>query len=165
MVYLIWLIGVLALDQFSKWLVLQNIQLFDVIPLLPNCLNLTHWQNRGGAFGILQGQGLWLAWVAVLVSVTIVVLLVKYPRQNRLINAGLALIAGGALGNLIDRIRLEHVVDFIQVCANGVCAFPVFNVADSAIVVGTGLILWTWLRQKRPVAKVDQETSAHPIED
>lgn len=162
MMYLIVLVGVLGLDQFSKWLVLQNIQLFEVIPLLTGWLNLTHWQNGGGAFGILQGQGVWLAWVAVLVSVTIVVLLVKYPRENRLINAGLALIAGGAVGNLIDRIRLEHVVDFIQVCVNGVCAFPVFNVADSAIVVGTGLILWAWLRQG---TATKAKTSSQPIED
>ncbi len=154
MVYLIWALGVLGLDQLSKGLVLAQLRLFEVRPLVPGWLNLTHWHNSGGAFGILQGQGVWLAWVAVLVSVAIVVLLVRYPRPQRWVNVGLALIAGGALGNLIDRLRpdLGVVVDFIQVCFSGVCAFPVFNVADSAIVVGTGLILWTWLRQ-RPAAE------------
>ena len=157
MAYLGWLVAVLALDQASKWLVLTNIELYEKIQLLPRWLNLTLWHNSGGAFGILQDQGMWLALVAVLVSVGIVVLLVRYPRPQWVFNVGLACIAAGALGNLIDRIRLGHVVDFVQVCFDGLCAFPVFNVADSAIVVGTALILWSWMRRKK--------ASPAPLED
>lgn len=162
MTYLVWLAAVLALDQASKWLVLTNIQTYEKIPLIPRWLNLTLWHNSGGAFGILQDQGMWLASVAVLVSLGIVVLLVRYPRAHWVVNVGLACIAAGALGNLIDRMRLGHVVDFVQVCFDGLCAFPVFNVADSAIVVGTALILWSWLRQKKaPAAPLEDSVNEH----
>jgi len=157
MSYLGVVFGVLLLDQFSKWLVGQSITLYDQIPLLNDWLYFTHWQNTGGAFGILQGQSQWLAWVAVVVFVGIVLMLLFFPRSSKVVNFGLALIAGGAMGNLIDRIVLGHVVDFVQVCFNGICGFPVFNVADSAIVVGTGLILLSWLNQKPTEPQPDSE--------
>jgi signal peptidase II len=76
-----------------------------------------------------------------------------------MVNIGLALIAGGALGNLIDRLMLGHVVDFVQFCFNTVCGFPVFNIADSVIIIGTGLILFAWLTQKPPEPQPDSEMS------
>jgi len=150
MAYLLIVVGALALDQWSKWLVLLYLPLFQPTPLLARWLNFTVWHNSGGAFSLFQGQGRWLAAVAVFVSGGIAVLLLRFPRTNRALNVGLALIAGGALGNLIDRIRWGYVIDFIQVCFNDVCVFPIFNVADSAIVVGTALILWTWIKQPQP---------------
>lgn len=150
MIYLIYVLVALGLDQLSKLLIIQNVAEQDQIAIIPGWFYITHWHNSGGAFGILQGQGVWLAWVAVIVSICIVGLLVFFPRPLRLVNFGFALIAGGALGNLADRLRLDYVVDFIQVCVNDVCAFPVFNIADSVIVVGTGLILFAWLRHKDP---------------
>lgn len=158
MVYLWSVFAVLILDQVSKGLILQQLELFQAVPIIAGWLNFTLWHNSGGAFGILQGRGSWLAWVAVFVSIAIVILLLRFPRPNRIVNLGLALIAGGALGNLIDRIRLGYVVDFVQVCLDNLCGFPVFNVADSAIVVGTGLIFWAWLQKPtEPEAQFAEE--------
>jgi len=176
MIYLVYVLIALGLDQLSKILILQNVLEQEQIPVISGWLYITHWHNSGGAFGILQGQGIWLAWVAVIVSLCIVGLLVFFPRPIRLVNFGFALIAGGALGNLADRLRLDYVVDFIQVCINDVCGLPVFNIADSVIVVGTGLILWAWLKNKEPEIIEDdtinytQETTApksdiNPVEE
>ncbi len=159
MIYLVYVLVALGLDQLSKFFILQNVLEQNQIPVIPGWLFITHWHNSGGAFGILQGQGIWLAWVAVIVSLCIVGLLVFFPRPIRLVNFGFALIAGGALGNLADRLRLDYVVDFIQVCINNVCGLPVFNIADSVIVVGTGLILWAWLNNKEPEAAEAEETT------
>jgi signal peptidase II len=109
-------------------------------------LILTH--NTGAAFSFLAGAGGWQRWfftaVAIVISIVLVVML-RRPHRDWLVPLALALVLGGAIGNLWDRLMLGHVVDFIQLHAGGYY-WPAFNVADSGITVGVTLLLWDGLR-------------------
>jgi signal peptidase II len=135
--------AVLALDLASKaWVasVFEPGQGRDVTGFL----RLVLVYNEGAAFSFLAGAGGWQRWLFMALAVAIcAVLLVMLRRQHAdpLVAAALALVLGGALGNLWDRATLGHVVDFVLVHA-GSHAFPAFNVADSAITVGVALLLW-----------------------
>ena len=114
-------------------------------------LNLVLWHNPGAAFSFLAGAGGWQRWFFVGVTIAVSAVLLAMLRKsggNRLLAAALALVLGGAAGNLWDRLTLGHVVDFIQLHAAGYY-WPAFNVADSAITVGVVLILWDGLRDAR----------------
>lgn len=127
-------VTVLLLDQISKLLALKYLQPVNSIPVINNILNFTYVENRGAAFGILQNQKIFF----ILITLVVLALIWFYTHYNRLSRSvvfGLSLIAGGAIGNLIDRIRLGYVVDFFHVLN-----FPVFNIADSAVVIGTILV-------------------------
>ena len=140
---LVALIIVIA-DQLTKWAIIQWVPLYDRVPL-NSFINLTHQKNTGAAFSILADAGGWQRWffiiLATVISVVIAVWIWRIRRagQNWLA-AGLALVLGGAIGNLIDRILLGHVTDFIQVWF-GSWAFPSFNVADAGISVGAALLI------------------------
>lgn len=113
------------------------------IPLLPGLLHLTYVQNTGAAFGMFRGcSGLFIA-LAVAIAGWISVELSQRPHPT-LGRVGLSLMLGGAVGNLIDRVRLGSVIDFIDLRV-----WPVFNLADSAITIGVGLLLWLALRRPR----------------
>ena len=133
----------LAADQAVKWWILEVVRLPEVgrVYVLP-FLNLTMVWNRGVTFGLLQGEAWWhpyaLAAIASVVAVLLVVWLAR--AENRLVSLALGLVLGGAVGNVIDRMRFGAVVDFIDVHAYG-WHWYVFNVADSAIVIGVGLLL------------------------
>jgi len=156
-----WPLGLLmlVLDQASKELVAHLLLPQESVYLLP-VLNIVHAHNPGAAFSFLAGQGGWQRWLftlfALAVSVGLLVALRRAPgRAQRLQNAGLVLIVSGALGNAIDRLRLGYVVDFVH-AHWGAAYFPAFNVADSCITVGAGLILLQALadwRRERRVAK------------
>jgi signal peptidase II len=146
----------LALDQFTKWLVQRSLVVDEYVYVLP-VLDIVHAHNPGAAFSFLADAGGWQRWLftgfALVVSVVILVSLRRTAGiAQRLQNAGLMLIVSGALGNAIDRMHLGHVVDFIHVHW-GPSSFPAFNVADSCISVGAGLILLDalleWLRERR----------------
>jgi len=127
---------VIGADQLSKYLVRANMELGQSIPS-EGLVRLTYTTNTGGAFGLFANQTFLLALAAV-VAITVLVLYLRYlPRGSTLLNVGLGLDLGGAIGNLIDRVRLGEVTDFIDIGA-----WPVFNLADSAIVVGTFLIVY-----------------------
>jgi lipoprotein signal peptidase len=133
----------LAADQAVKWWILEVVRLPEVgrVYVLP-FLNLTMVWNRGVTFGLLQGEAWWhpyaLAAIASLVAGLLVIWLAR--AENRLVSLALGLVLGGAVGNVIDRVRFGAVVDFIDVHAYG-WHWYVFNVADSAIVIGVGLLL------------------------
>ena len=131
------------LDQISKYMVVKHLALHEPLALFPS-LNLTLMYNPGAAFSFLSQAGGWQRWmftgVAVLVSVALVVWLKRLSAKRYWEAAALALILGGALGNVIDRIRLGHVIDFIQVYYRD-WFFPAFNVADSAITLGVIILL------------------------
>src|SRR5262249_48072531 len=133
------------LDQASKWWVARSLDIHEFRPLIEGVLSLSHVQNRGAAFGILSEadlpyQAALFSAVSLLALVAIAVYAFRLPAEARLPQIGLALVLGGALGNLIDRVRLGYVVDFIHLYW-GTHQWPDFNVADSAITVGVALLI------------------------
>ena len=130
---------VIVLDQGSKHLALAHLQPFEPREVVPGLLNWTLAFNPGAAFSFLAGADGWQRWLftvlAIGVSAGLAVWLSKLPRGDWRNAAPLALIIGGALGNLVDRLRFGHVTDFIDVYW-GSAHWPAFNVADSAICVG-----------------------------
>jgi signal peptidase II len=137
---------VVLLDQMSKWLVLKNIRFGETIYVTP-FWNWVLTYNPGAAFSFLADQPGWQRWfftvLALAVSAWIALELRRHPEQ-KLLSLALALIMGGALGNVIDRVRFGAVVDFIQWHAAGYY-WPAFNVADSAITVGAILLAFSTL--------------------
>ena len=135
---------IVGLDQLTKMAIIKWVPLYDKIPL-NSFINITHQRNQGAAFSFLADAGGWQRWffaiLAGAVSCGIVVWLIQLRKERQFVlTAGLILILGGAVGNLIDRIRLGYVIDFFQVLIAG-WPFPSFNVADSAITAGAALII------------------------
>ena len=145
--YIAWMVVALFVviaDQATKWAIVEWVDLYSRVPI-NSFLNLTHQRNTGAAFSFLAGAGGWQRWffvvLASVVSIVIAVWLWRLRTEGPLVlMAGLSLVLGGAIGNLVDRIRLGYVTDFIQVWF-GNWAFPSFNVADSAISVGAALLI------------------------
>jgi signal peptidase II len=141
----LWLgVAVIVLDQWTKSLVVERLAEFDRVVLLP-VLELMRLHNTGAAFSFLSDAAGWQRWLfvalGVVVSGGILVYLRRLPAKGQsLLAAGLSLILGGALGNVIDRVLLGHVIDFIRVHYED-HYFPAFNVADSAITIGAALII------------------------
>jgi signal peptidase II len=148
----LWLsVAIVVLDQATKFLVTRFFELYERVEVLP-VLDFTLLHNRGAAFSMLAGASGWQRWffigLALAVSVALVVWIWRAPRGDKLLPFALALILGGAVGNLIDRIVHGYVVDFIHVHW-GASYFPAFNVADSAITVGAVLLLLDAFREHR----------------
>ncbi|WP_416151025.1 signal peptidase II [Salipaludibacillus sp. HK11] len=140
MVYYLIALGVIILDQLTKWLVVQYMEIRESIPLIENVLYLTSHRNAGAAFGILQGQ-LWLFFIATVgVVVGVSYYIQKHTKGERWFGISLGLVLGGAIGNFIDRVLEGAVVDFIDVYIFSY-NFPIFNVADSALVVGVIMLM------------------------
>jgi len=144
---LIWLalsLVVVVLDQVTKAIVVELLQPYVPHPVIPGILNWTLAFNTGAAFSFLADQEGWQRWLFTLLAVGVSAVLVAWlrrtPRGDWRTALPLALVIGGALGNLIDRLRAGHVTDFIQVYL-GSWPFPSFNVADSAISVGAVLLV------------------------
>lgn len=136
---------VFAGDQISKHIVQSSIAHGAVITVIPGFFNLIHTENSGIAFSLFAGSSSWwklvlLIAVSLALLVTVVVVVMKSRQMNWQTGAGLALIVGGASSNLLDRIRFGEVVDFLDVYYRSY-HWPTFNVADSAIVAGAGLLL------------------------
>ncbi len=152
---LILIAGILViLDQATKLLVVRYLPLHHEICLVDNFLNLTHVLNSGGAFGLLASSADWVRKMvfllfASLVAAGILWMYKKTAGQSLLWSWALALLFGGALGNLIDRFRLGVVIDFVDVHV-GNLHWPAFNVADSAITIGMGIMIWYFLTNKLP---------------
>ena len=146
--YAIWVslsILVIALDQLTKWVIIKWVDLYDKVPV-NSFINITHQRNTGAAFSFLANSSGWQRWffiaLGVAVSCVIVVWLWRIRREGQIVlSAGLSLVLGGALGNVIDRIMHGYVIDFIQVLILG-WPFPSFNVADSAITVGAAFLIF-----------------------
>lgn len=141
----LWLtLAVIVLDQWTKWMIMQNFHEFERLPVLP-MLDIVRLHNEGAAFSFLAEASGWQRWLftglGLIVSIGILVWLRRLPAKGQgILASGLALVMGGALGNVIDRVLWGHVVDFIRVYY-GQWSFPAFNVADTAITIGAGLLL------------------------
>jgi len=146
---------VIALDQIVKLWIVTHLALYGTVRLLP-VLDLTLTYNRGAAFSFLAGASGWQKWLfaglAVVVAAGIVYWLRRLNgRTQKLLCLSLTLIMGGALGNLIDRLRIGHVVDFILAHWHGLYFPWAFNIADSAITVGATLLaIDAWLESRGP---------------
>lgn len=127
-------------EQVTKYLAVVHLKNQAAIPLIDGALELRYLENRGAAFGMLQNQKVFLIFVAVIILVVFTYILVKTPAQKKYIwgHMALILIASGGAGNMIDRIRLDYVVDFIYF---SLINFPIFNVADIFVTVGTILLI------------------------
>ena len=129
-------------DQITKWVVLGQLKPWERLEITP-FFNLVLAFNKGAAFSFLAGAGGWqtplLVAFALVAAIVVSVLLLR-SQGRRLFSAGLALVLGGAVGNVIDRLRFGHVVDFLDLHAGG-WHWPAFNVADSAITVGAALLI------------------------
>lgn len=137
---------IILLDQVTKLIVLDKMPLFHNIPVISGFFNLTHIHNPGGAFGFLSTQTsniqrLLFLFVSSLAIGLIFYFFKKTPREQTWLSTGFALVFGGAIGNLIDRIRLGKVVDFLDFYI-GDWHWPAFNVADSAVSIGMLIFLF-----------------------
>ncbi|MDJ0883047.1 MAG: signal peptidase II [Desulfobacterales bacterium] len=137
--------GIVIADQVTKHIILQEVGLHASIPVIPGFFHITHIQNPGGAFGFLANQSAVVRGILFLFVSTLAVGLVlwfyhKTPPTHRWLAAGFALIVGGAIGNLIDRVRFGKVVDFLDFFIRG-WHWPAFNVADSAITIGITIFI------------------------
>jgi signal peptidase II len=151
---------VVLLDRATKWAVAKNISLHDSIQLIPHVFYLTHVENRGAAFGLFaDSPSEWKIGMLILFSVIAMIivstLLWRSGHAMTTTGVGLSLILGGAIGNLWDRLVSGRVVDFLLVYI-GSYQWPAFNAADSAIVIGAGLLVYEIMFDKSPA----QEKSA-----
>jgi len=131
---------VLALDQLTKFLVTKSLALQESVPLLKGVFSITLVHNRGAAFGILKNQFSFFVIVSV-ITVIMIYWAIREERNSRIYTFSLSLILAGALGNLIDRVFLGYVVDFLDFHI-----WPVFNIADSAITIGTLILAWLLIK-------------------
>jgi signal peptidase II len=151
LIYLWLSAAVIALDQLSKAVIERSLGLFQSIAVLP-VLEITRLHNTGAAFSFLADEAGWQRWLftalAFIVSAALVIWLRRIDRGARVLASAVALILGGALGNVIDRLRLGHVIDFVH-AHWGEHYFPAFNIADSAITIGAVLLLLdAWLEPR-----------------
>lgn len=145
---------VVLADQATKLLVLNKMPLFKSIVVIPGFFNITHVHNPGGAFGFLARNGSpWRHWMFLAAAVVALSMILYFyhqtPKTHPLLGLGLALIFGGAIGNLIDRLRFGEVIDFLDFYVAHL-HWPTFNVADSAVTVGVGIFVLHILFKKMP---------------
>jgi signal peptidase II len=138
---------VIVLDQFSKYVANAQLVYAEPLPVWPS-FNLTLLYNRGAAFSFLSDAGGWQRWFFVVVSFIAVILLTFWLRKLKseqwALALALSLVIGGAVGNLVDRLWLGHVIDFIQLYYKSFY-WPAFNIADAAITLGAVLLVWDGL--------------------
>jgi len=134
------LIALVLADQFTKYIAVVHLKDQPAIPIIPDVLELNYLENRGAAFGMLQNQKIFFVFVAVIILAMIIYVLFKMPEKRKytILHVLLVLVAAGAIGNMIDRLRLDYVVDFISFV---LIHFPIFNVADIYVTVATTLLV------------------------
>ena len=159
---------VVLLDQISKYVIKSTMYLYESIDFLGNFFKITYIENPGMAFGIQMGSKFWFTFLSIAAATIVLIYLIRLPNEKFLFRFALALILGGAIGNLIDRLLAGRVVDFLDVeffdislpafnflfvnfPGYELTRWPVFNVADSAVTCGMILIAWQILSQKSPM--------------
>jgi signal peptidase II len=152
--YILLVAATLALDRWTKALIQKHFGLNESISVIDGFFNITYVRNTGVAFGIfdpisLPAKSVLLSVFTVFAAVVVITYSVRSPVRNRLLQIALALILGGALGNLYDRVAYGYVVDFLELYASSY-HWPSFNVADSAISIGVALLALEILRNEAP---------------
>ena len=140
MYYYLLALVIIALDQITKAIIVNKMELGESIQVIENFLYITSHRNPGAAWGILAGKMWFFYIVTVVVIIALVFYIQKMAKTHMLVGVALALMLGGAIGNFIDRILHQEVVDFIDTYIFGY-NFPIFNVADSALTVGVALLI------------------------
>ncbi len=135
------LIFLVAIDQYTKYIAVQKLKNQPAFNIINGVLEFNYLENRGAAFGMLQNQKIFFVFVAVIFLCVIAYVLVKAPQKEKYfkLHILLVMIAGGAIGNLIDRLRFDYVVDFIYIA---LINFPIFNVADMYVTFSTVLLIF-----------------------
>jgi len=164
--YLVIMATLVGLDQLTKWLVARSLELHEYRPIVEGCLSLSHVRNYGAAFGILSDadlpyQAMLFSALSFFALLAIAVYAWRFPVESRLPQMALSLILGGAVGNLIDRLRLGYVVDFVHVYWKQ-HQWPDFNLADSAITVGVTLLIIDILRSPHTEGHPEKLEAASP---
>lgn len=126
---------VIIIDQWTKWLIVTKMDLHESVPIIDNFFYITSHRNEGAAWGILQGQMIFFYIITVIVVIGLVYLLHKYAHESKFMAVALSLFLAGAIGNFIDRLIRQAVVDFLDVYIF-TYNYPIFNIADSALVIG-----------------------------
>ena len=144
---------IVVLDQITKWAIVRNLRVFESVPVVTGFFNLVQVRNRGMAFGLMNrpdiGFASYFLLTASLVAVVLILLWFFTLKGNdNQLTVGLSLILGGALGNIIDRVRLGEVIDFLDFYL-GSYHWPAFNLADSAITVGTLFVALNLIFQRK----------------
>ncbi len=167
------IIATVVLDQVSKYLVVANMELGQSIDVIPEIFRFTYIHNYGAAFGSMSNS----RWIFMILSTVAIIAILAYifwkKPQDKLLLASLCLIAGGGIGNMIDRVCLGYVVDFIDFCAFPKIWMWIFNVADACVCVGAGMLaLWMILdtikeekAKKATENSSDIEESREAVED
>jgi signal peptidase II len=150
-------IAIVALDQASKFLIINNINLGQQIPVIGDFFNITHWKNTGAAWGILENGRLFFIPFTIVLSAVLIRIHMK--SDSKFLKLSITIILGGALGNFIDRAFRGSVVDFLQFIF-GSYQFPIFNVADSFVVIGTALMVYYILFMQKENEKKEAENKA-----
>ena len=130
----------LFLDQWSKYLIEQNVDLYQSIPVIQDVFHITYTRNQGAAFGILQGRRTFFIVITIVVLALLAYFYRELPLKNLVTRFAMGLAIGGIIGNFIDRVRLGYVIDFLDFRI-----WPIFNVADSAIVVAVIIFSYWFL--------------------
>lgn len=140
MIYIAIILFVIFLDQYSKYLVVAHIKPIDTYPIIPNVFHLTYAENTGAAFSFFSNMQIFLIIMTLVFIGVLIYFLIKIPniKENRVINISLAFIIGGAAGNLLDRLRLNFVVDFLDF---RMIKFAIFNFADMFVVCGSIILV------------------------
>lgn len=146
--YYILALIVIGIDQFSKWIVITKMDVYEQIPIIDGFFYLTSHRNEGAAWGILQGKMLFFYIITLIVVVGLIYYMQRYAKNFALLAISLSLVLGGAIGNFIDRLFRKEVVDFLDLIIF-TYDYPIFNIADSALVVGViGILIATLFEEK-----------------
>ena len=138
-----WIIIIVALvtvDQVTKLMAVRLIGPGGSVDVIPNIFRFTYVENRGAAFGMLDSHRWVFMVISTLAIIGLLIYLFKFAGSNKLLHTGLALVIGGGIGNMIDRVAYGYVVDFLDFCAFPNVWIWVFNVADACVCIGVGLI-------------------------
>jgi signal peptidase II len=152
--------AIIALDQWSKSLVRANLDLGEMWSpweLIAPYFRIVHWKNTGVAFGMFQNLGQYFKYLPIIVAAAIIYYFPRVPEEDWPLRVAMGMQLAGAFGNWIDRITIGYVVDFISVGG-----FPVFNVADSSITIGVGiLLLGMYLQERKEKKRALEESTQH----